>query len=107
MTVTVDDLMNQLAEDESRQPQLQFYFDSAQNFVTNAISSDTADGAFFALDNVSPLIDIAVLSHAMEMWTHRSDTLPPSTVVDQLIGQCRGLYDSWKEAQDAAQLQTQ
>ncbi|MDP0971718.1 hypothetical protein Q6294_32785, partial [Klebsiella pneumoniae] len=43
MTVTVDDLLDQLSEDDDRKPQLKIYFDTATAYVKNAVSSDTVD----------------------------------------------------------------
>ena len=62
MTVTVDDLLDQLSEDDDRKPQLQIYFDTATAYVKNAVSSDTVDNPFFSVENVSPIYDVAVLS---------------------------------------------
>lgn len=106
MAVTVDDLLNQLAEDESRKTQLQIYFDASTTWVKNAITTDPADVLFFSDATASPLIDLAILSYAIDMWTHRSETLPVGAAVSYIIGQLRGLYSSWKEEQDAL-IQTQ
>ena len=46
MTVTVDDLLDQLSEDDDRKPQLKIYFDTATAYVKNAVSSDTVDNPF-------------------------------------------------------------
>ena len=53
MSVTVDDLLDQLSEDDDRKPQLQIYFDTAKAYVKNAVSSDTVDAPFFSVENVS------------------------------------------------------
>ena len=55
MTVTVDDLLDQLSEDDDRKPQLKIYFDTATAYVKNAVSSDTVDNPFFSVENVSPI----------------------------------------------------
>lgn len=107
MSVTIDNLMDQLAEDETRKPQIQIYFDTATAWVKNAISSDDSDASFFATDSASTLYDLAILSYSMDLWTHRSDTIPPNTAVWHMVGQLRGLYSSWKEAQDGETVQTE
>lgn len=100
MTVTVEDLINQLSEDESREKQLEIYFNAATKWIKNAVSSEQSDDAFFSSTGASELADLAILSYAMELWTHRSETMPPSTAVGHLVGQLRGLFASWKEEQD-------
>lgn len=107
MSVTVDDLLDQLSEDDDRKPQLQIYFDTATAYVKNAVSSDTVDAPFFSVKNVSPIYDVAVLSYSMDLWINRSTTMPPTTAVDHMVGQLRGLYSSWKEAQDGQDVQTE
>lgn len=99
MTVTVQDLMNQLAEDESRQSQLQQYLDVAEIWVKNAVTSEK-ESLFFKEEKVVPLVDLAVMSYAMDLWTHRSETVRQSSAVRHIIGQLRGLYSSWQEGQD-------
>lgn len=106
MAVTINDLLDQLAEDESRKAQLQIYFNTAASWIKNAISSEVEDSKFFETPQAEPLMDLAVLSYAMDLWTHRSETLPPTTAVWHMVGQLRGLYSSWKEAQDET-LQTE
>lgn len=99
MTVTVQDLMNQLAEDESRQLQLQQYFDAAEIWVKNAVTSEE-DSLFFKEEKIIPLVDLAIISYAMDLWTHRSETVRQSSAVRHIIGQLRGLYSSWQEGHD-------
>lgn len=106
MTVTVEDLIDQLSEDESRKKQLEIYFNAATKWIKNAVSSDQSDDKFFSTTGASELTDLAILSYAMELWTHRSETMPPSTAVGHLVGQLRGLFTSWKEEQDE-EIQTQ
>lgn len=106
MAVTINDLLDQLAEDESRKPQLQIYFNTATSWVKNAISSEKKDSKFFETPQAEALVDLAILSYAMDLWTHRSETLPPTTAVWHMVGQLRGLYSSWKEGQDES-LQTE
>ena len=106
MSVTINDLLDQLAEDESRKSQIQIYFNTASTWIKNAVTSDLKDNSFFDTERAGPLMDTAILSYSMELWTHRSETLPPSTAVGHMVGQLRGLYSSWKEEQDET-LQTQ
>ena len=100
MAISVSDLLDQLAEDESRTPQLQMYLDAATKWIKNAITSDNKEVSFFDIASASQLLDLAILSYSMDLWTHRSETMPPSTAVWHMVGQLRGLYDSWKEEQD-------
>ncbi|MGV8957614.1 hypothetical protein ACN9TB_08200 [Lactococcus lactis] len=64
MAVTVQDLMNQLAEDESRQLQLQQYLDAAEIWVKNAVTSEE-DSLFFKEEKIIPLVDLAIISYAI------------------------------------------
>jgi Phage QLRG family, putative DNA packaging. len=107
MSVTVDDLLDQLSEDDDRKPQLQIYFDTAITYIKNAVSADTSDAQFFIVGNVSPIYDVAVLSYSMDLWINRSTTMPPTTAVNHMVGQLRGLYSTWKEAQDGQNVQTE
>lgn len=107
MAVTIDDLLDQLAEDEIRKPQVQIYFNSATNWIKNAVISESRDDAFFDIDKVQPIMDVAILSYSMDLWLHRSETMPPSTAVGHMIGQLRGLYSSWREEQDGQDVQTE
>lgn len=106
MAVTVDDLLDQLSEDDDRKKQLQFYFDTATAYVKNAVSYEEGDALFFEVSNVSPIYDVAVLCYSMDLWINRSATMPPTTAVDHMIGQLRGLYSSWREEQDGENIQT-
>ncbi|MFK4973712.1 head-tail connector protein [Lactococcus garvieae] len=100
MVVKVEDLLNQLSEDESRKSQLEFYLKSATNWVKNSITSIKDDDEFFITEQAAPLMDLAILSYAMDLWTHRSERMPATTAVRHMIGQLRGLYSVWKEEQD-------
>lgn len=106
MAVTVDNLLDQLSEDEERKPQLQIYFDTAKTWVKNAVTSENDEDSFFSTSQAAPLVDIAILSYSMDLWTYRSVTMPASTAVWQMIGQLRGLYSTWKEEQDGKAIQT-
>lgn len=102
MSVSLDDLKEQLRVDGTDDDtSLQAYLDASKSWIQNAVTSDSADDLFFSELNVQPLSDIAVVSLAMEMWANRSLSMPLSTVTDMMIGQMRGLYSAWKEAQEA------
>ena len=102
MSVTLDDLKNQLRIDGTDDDKsLQLYLDAAQAFTHNAVSSDSEDAAFFTDSAISELADLATISYAMEMWSHRSDTMPPTTATFSMVGQLRGLYNSWLENKES------
>ena len=107
MTVTVDDLLDQLSEDDDRKPQLQIYFDTATAYVKNAVSCVCVVARFLCVVLVSPFFVVGVLWYSLDLWINRSRCLPPTTAVDHMVGQLRGLYSSWKEAQDGQNLQTE
>lgn len=100
MSVTIDNLMDQLSEDDDRKPQIKLYFDTAKAWVKNAVCSDEKDEIFFESNSAEMIFDVAVLSYAIDLWTHRSESIPPNTAVWHMVGQLRGLYSSWKELQD-------
>lgn len=106
MTVTVEDLLDQLAEDESRKEQLQMYLKTSKLWVQNAVTSSESDSKFFEEDKIQPLVDLAILSNAMDLWTHRGGAVTGSSAVRHIIAQLRGLYSSWEEKQDGEELQT-
>ncbi len=106
MVVKVENLLDQLAEDETRKAQLEFYLKSATSWVKNSITSKEEDEDFFITKQAEPLMDLAILSYAMDLWTHRSERMPATTAVRHMIGQLRGLYSTWKEEQDE-EIQTQ
>ncbi|MBB1123273.1 head-tail connector protein [Limosilactobacillus albertensis] len=103
-----DDLVPRVREmlyldDDSDDPLLDSYVKAARSFVHNAIGEDVND--FYADPRVISLVEIAVMSLAGTYYQNRlalSDvqTYTVDLTVNSILGQLRGLYDTFAEKGD-------
>lgn len=97
MTVSVEDLKNQLRIDGNDEDDtLKVYLSAAESFIKNAVNSSVSWEEFNKDDEISKLVNLAVISFAMNAYINRSAKIATNTVVDSLVGQLRGLYALWE-----------
>lgn len=103
MSVSKETIMQTLNLDETDDIALiPAYIESAQQFIINAVGSDTK---FYDLDNVESLFDTAVIALTSSYFTYRvalTDTVtyPINLTLNSIIGQLRGLYATYTEEKD-------
>lgn len=81
-------------------PLLSSYVLAAYAFVHNAIGEDV--NGFYADVNVAPLVNTAIVSLAATYYQNRlalsdTQTFPIDLTVDSIIGQLRGMRNSFEE----------
>lgn len=84
-------------------PLLSSYVLAADSFVHNAIGKDVNE--FYADGNVASLVNIAIVSLAATYFQNRlalsdTQTFPIDLTVDSVIGQLRGMRNSFEEKGD-------
>ncbi|WP_282803946.1 head-tail connector protein [Secundilactobacillus kimchicus] len=78
------------------------FIETAESFIKNAINSTDDVSDFVAQDKVKPLFETAVIALASVYYEYRSAVSPYSAnvvnlSVNAIIGQLRGLYDTYSE----------
>ena len=101
MSVSKETIMQTLNLDETDDTALiPAYIESAQQYIINAVGSDQK---FYDLDSVESLFDTAVIALTSSYFTYRvalTDTVtyPINLTLNSIIGQLRGLYATYSEA---------
>lgn len=90
-------------DDDSDDMLLNSYIKAAQSFVHNAIGDDV--NGFYDDTTVSSLVEVAVMSLAGTYYQNRlaissTSTYPVDLTVNSIIGQLRGLRDTFAERED-------
>lgn len=84
---------------------LKQYLSTAQSYIRNAIDSEAPD-AFFEQENVADNYATAFLAMASALYNNRSSlgvtqTFAVDLALKSIIGQLRGMYDSYCDEQEA------
>lgn len=102
-TTSLDDLKLSLRIDGTADDEMLLrLIVTAENFIKNAINSTADVTEFVAQPNVNPLFQTAVIAQASAYYEYRSAVSPYAATsvnlsVNAIIGQLRGLYDSYVE----------
>ncbi|ANZ70370.1 head-tail connector protein [Pediococcus claussenii] len=107
MAIDLQTLKNSLRIDGEKDDNLlKQNLSAAQSYIRNAIDSEAPD-AFFELATVSDIYEIAVLALASTYYNNRSSlgvtqTFAVDLTLESIIGQLRGMYESYclKQAED-------
>ncbi|MFT8879252.1 MAG: head-tail connector protein [Oenococcus sp.] len=108
MTILLADIKNSLKVDyDDDDGLLTRYLAAATAFITSAVGEDDANNDFYSQSNVQPLFETAVMSLVGTYYTYRASVsnlgaIPVDLTMSSIIGQLRGLYDTWTIANEAA-----